>query len=263
MSRRATTGLLEDFLAQMVVDDYADVPPAPEVAPRRAHWIAVPVLLLIGLLVAIAVISTRTSDEERQQTRAALADRVSAQSEAVSGAEVLVEERQAEVDRLRAAALDDSAAPSAEDLAGLSRQAAATELSGPGITVTIDDAPDALAGSLNRVLDRDLQDIVNALWQMGATGVAVNDQRLTGTTAIRGAGDAILVNYAPLTRPYVVTAVGTATSGTDDSGLQSLLQVLGDDYGLVSTSVTGDVALPAGEIRVPRFAEVTPEGEAG
>lgn len=264
MTRRGSTGVLEDFLAQMVVDDYADVPVAPEPSMTRGRfWLAVPVLVLIGLLVAVSVISTRTSDDERNQTRTALADRVSSQSAAVASASALVEQRQAEVDRLRANTLDEADLVTPEELAALSQQAAATELSGPGITVTIDDAPDALAGSLNRVLDRDLQDIVNALWQMGASGVAVNGQRLTATTAIRGAGDAILVNYTPLTRPYVITAVGTATSGAEDSGLQSLLRLLGDDYGLVSTTVTGDVALPAGEIRTPRFAEVASGEDAG
>ncbi len=124
----------------------------------------------------------------------------------------------------------------------------------------VDDAPDAEAGSLNRVLDRDLQDIVNVLWRSGATGVAVNDQRLTATTAIRAAGEAILVNYQPLTRPYRVYAVGTSTSGTGDSGLERLLDGLSTDYGLVTEMTTGDVALPAGELRSPRFASTERQG---
>jgi uncharacterized protein YlxW (UPF0749 family) len=91
--------------------------------------------------------------------------------------------------------------------------------------------------------------------------VAVNEQRLTGFTAIRGAGEAILVNYQPLTRPYTVTAVGTTTSGDEDSALQLLLDGLSTDYGLVSEVGSGDVALPGGELRTPRFARVD-EGSA-
>ena len=257
-------GLLEDFLAQVVVDDYADVTPVEDGTPRGTpHWVVVPVVLLIGLLATVAVISTRTSDEERQQTRTALADRVSALGTSVAAIGREVDERQAEVDRLQSLALDETGLASPEELAALSVQAGATAVNGPGVTVTIDDAPDAEAGSLNRVLDRDLQDIVNALWESGASGIAVNGQRLTGTTAIRGAGDAILVNYAPLTRPYVIDALGTSTSGGGDSGLSTLLRTLGDDYGLVSTVVTGDVALPAGEVRSPRFAVVESGGSAG
>jgi uncharacterized protein YlxW (UPF0749 family) len=149
-------------------------------------------------------------------------------------------------------ATDDQGAVVEQDR--LSAVAGTNALTGPGVVVTIDDAPDAEAGSLNRVLDRDLQDIVNVLWKSGATGVAVNDQRLTGVTAIRAAGEAILVNYQPLTRPYRVQAVGTSTTGEQASGLTSMLEGLARDYGLVTEVSTGDVALPAGELRTPRFA---------
>jgi uncharacterized protein YlxW (UPF0749 family) len=161
-----------------------------------------------------------------------------------------VEALQAEVLAGRAAVADE------QQVSALAAQAGTTALSGPGLTVTIDDAPDAEAGSLNQVLDRDLQDIVNVLWSMGAAGVAVNDQRLTGATAIRGAGEALLGDYQPLTRPSTVAAVGTTTTGGEDSALQVLLAGLSTDYGLVSQVGTGDVALPAGELRAPRFARV-------
>lgn len=257
MSTRAPErSVLEDFLAQAVVDDYADVPPREDARPWfRRHWIAVPGILLIGVIIAVAVTSTRASDDERQATRAALAERIAAVTTVVADRQAAVDGQAATVDALRAEVLGERAAALQAATDTSAAEAGAVELRGPGVTVTIDDAPDAEAGSLNQVLDRDLQDIVNALWQMGASGVAVNDQRLTGTSAIRGAGEAILVNYQPLTRPYVVAAVGTTTTGDGASGLTELLSRLGTDYGLVSEVSTGDVALPAGEVRAPRFAE--------
>ena len=251
-------GVLEAFLAQVVVDDYAGVVPRPE-DPRRwlRHWPALVVLVGIGLVVAIAVVSTRTSDAARQQTRDALIERVAALSVTVDDRQAAVDQQSANVDALQAAVLEaGNATGGGEAAAALAPQAGTTELSGPGLTVTIDDAPDAESGSLNQVLDRDLQDIVNVLWSMGASGIAVNEQRLTGVTAIRGAGGAILVNYQPLTRPYTVTAVGTTTTGGEDSPLQVLLSGLSSDYGLVSGVGSGDVALPAGELRTPRFARI-------
>ena len=261
----ADEGVLENFLSQVVVDDYAHVAPRPD-RPRRwlRHWPSVVVLVVIGAVVASAVISTRTSDEVRQQTRDALIERVAALSSAIDGRQAEVDEQSAAVDRLQAEVLAAGDAGSGErDSAALAAQAGTTALSGPGLTVTIDDAPDAETGSLNQVLDRDIQDIVNVLWSMGASGVAVNEQRLTGTTAIRGAGEAILVNYQPLTRPYTVTAVGTTTSGEESSALQQLLDGLSSDYGLVSQVGSGDVALPAGELRAPRFAQVDEGSAAG
>lgn len=259
MSTRAPErSVLEDFLAQAVVDDYAGVLPRDDERPWfLRHWMAVPGILLIGVIIAVAVTSTRASDDQRQATRTALADRITAVTALVAERQAAVDAQAATVDALRAEVLGERAAEVQTATDALAADAGAVELRGPGLTVTIDDAPDAEAGSLNQVLDRDLQDIVNALWQMGASGIAVNDQRLTGTSAIRGAGEAILVNYQPLTRPYVVSAVGTTTTGDGASGLTELLARLGTDYGLVSEVATGDVALPAGEVRAPRFAVPT------
>jgi uncharacterized protein YlxW (UPF0749 family) len=260
--RTEDDGVLERFVAQLVVDDYADAPVGVHrdlSAPVR--WIAVGVALIIGLLVTTALVDTRSSGEQRQQTRSALVDRVSALSGAVDAKQAGVDEQSAAVESLRSSVLRDDSGEGqarANAITGLAATAGATALSGPGLIVTIDDAPDAQSGSLNRVLDRDLQDIVNALWQAGATGIAVNNLRLTGDTAIRSAGEAILVNYQPLTRPYTISAVGTATSGAGDSGLTRLLAALSGDYGLVTDLRTGDVALPAGELRTPRFATSAP-----
>jgi uncharacterized protein YlxW (UPF0749 family) len=84
--------------------------------------------------------------------------------------------------------------------------------------VTLSDAPEgavapdeSLRGGTSidgRVQDRDLQDLVNGLWAAGAEAVDVNGQRLTALTAIRSAGDAVLVDFRPLSPPYVVRAVG-------------------------------------------------------
>ena len=65
---------------------------------------------------------------------------------------------------------------------------------------------------LGRVLDRDLQLVVNGLWAAGAEAIAVNGQRLSALSAIRGAGDAILVDFRPLSPPYSVLAVGDPTA---------------------------------------------------
>lgn len=256
-------GVLERFLTDMVVDDYAAVPDRADRADRerRPGWAAAGVIAIIGILVAVVVVNVRATDDERRVTREALITRVEEMQAGVDARKEQVDQQSASVDSLQQTLLAlDPATTDTGQMADLAARAGTTVLSGPGVTVTIDDAVDAEAGSLNRVLDRDLQDIVNVLWQMGAVGVAVNDQRLTALTAIRGAGEAILVNYQPLTRPYRVTAIGTATSGDEGSGLTGLLDGLASDYGLVSDVSTGDVALPAGELRVPRFAETIDEG---
>jgi uncharacterized protein YlxW (UPF0749 family) len=59
-----------------------------------------------------------------------------------------------------------------------------------------------------RIQDVDLREIVNALWRAGAEAIAVNGQRVVATTAIREAGGTILVNFAPVSSPYRISAVG-------------------------------------------------------
>ena len=255
-------GLLESFLAQVVIDDYADVP-AAEVRGMRGNpgWMATAMALVIGVIVAAALLTARASDAERQQIREGLAQRVTALSAAVADRQAVVDGQAAQVDGLESSLLDASRSDAdGERLATLSTLGASTALSGPGLTVTIDDARDAKAGSLNTVLDRDLQDIVNVLWRMGADGIALNDQRLTGDTAIRSAGGAILVNYQPLSHPYRIAAVGPMAGGDGESGLQTLLARLTADYGLVTDVAAGDIALPAGELRLPRYALPTEGG---
>ena len=129
-----------------------------------------------------------------------------------------------------------------------------TEVTGDGVTVTIDDAPlDPLQGDETppgKVIDRDLQMIVNGLWQAGATDIAINGRRLTPTSAIRAAGEAILVNYRPMSPPYVVSAIGPDADQLagrfreNPAGL--LLEELETQYGVIwELQTVGDTTLPA------------------
>ena len=50
--------------------------------------------------------------------------------------------------------------------------------------------------------------MVNSLWAAGAEAVSINGQRLGPTTAIRFAGEAVLVDFRPVTSPYEISAIG-------------------------------------------------------
>ena len=129
---------------------------------------------------------------------------------------------------------------------------------GPGVVVTLDDAPAtpgattrARGGQLGdgRVYDRDLQDVVNALWSVGAEAIAINGQRLTAQTAIRSAGEAVLVDFRPLSPPYVLRAVGDAAAMEPafvDTPTARRFQTWTSLYGLgFAVSRSDDLRLPA------------------
>jgi uncharacterized protein YlxW (UPF0749 family) len=135
---------------------------------------------------------------------------------------------------------------------------------GPGVEVVLDDAADPQGDdpTLARVLDRDLQIAVNGLWAAGAEAITVNGLRLTSRSAIRSAGDAILVDYRPLTTPYTLEAIGDpkrleprfATGPAAES-----LRTLQSTYGLSFAVTSRDrVVLPAAALPDLSYAREAP-----
>ena len=130
--RGGGNGVLERFLADIVVDDYADTrseagdnaagdnavgdnaagdtEPGSRRSDRSTVVVAVLVAAVIGVVIAGALVNTRLSSAERQQTRSALVDRITAVTQTVAERQVLVDERaarvQAQQDALLAASQD-------------------------------------------------------------------------------------------------------------------------------------------------------------
>ena len=123
-------------------------------------------------------------------------------------------------------------------------------VSGPGVLVSLTDAPDADPGSSdNRIQDIDVQAVVNELWAAGAEAIAINGQRLVTSTAIRNAGGAVLVNFRVLTSPYRIQAVGNADAlrkALESSEIARRFRDWRDIYGLGFTiSRENDLQVPA------------------
>jgi uncharacterized protein YlxW (UPF0749 family) len=113
-----------------------------------------------------------------------------------------------------------------------------------------------------RVQDRDLQDVVNALWAAGAEAISINGVRLTALTAIRSAGDAILVDFRLLSPPYTVRAIGAPAAlelGLLDGPTGARLSTYASLYGLSFTvRRESSLSLPgagAPELRATRSEE--------
>jgi uncharacterized protein YlxW (UPF0749 family) len=125
----------------------------------------------------------------------------------------------AEVDRLT----QQLAAPAGDlqdAIEALEGPAGLTAVSGPGITVVLDDAPEAAQDSLVDLADasqlvvheQDIQAVVNALWAGGAEAMTIQGQRVISTTGIRCVGNTVILQDVPYAPPYVVSAIGP----TDD-----------------------------------------------
>jgi uncharacterized protein YlxW (UPF0749 family) len=251
--------VLRQVLREAVDPDYAMAAPrAP--APRRVRWLLAAATLLVGVLFTVgAVQTTRTApamESERSELIALARDAETNQDRLRSQVTAL----DADIDGLRAAALggDETSRWLEQQIDTLDPIVGHVAVGGPGLLVVVDDAPGSDRDTRDRVLDLDLQVLVNGLWQAGAEAVAVNGHRLSALTAIRGAGEAITVDYRSLTRPYRVEAVGdprTLPSRWIESSAGSWWNELAQNRQMrYEVSEVGDLTLPADPGLVLRHA---------
>jgi uncharacterized protein YlxW (UPF0749 family) len=214
----ASMSLLNDLANNTIVADYQRVHDRSPNKPgtSRGGTLAVAAVLIgAGLVLGIAAGQTQGSAPAVAAAHKELVDRVQARTKAADDLQKRLEALRSQVDAARAAALEATSAGSAAraDLDRLSMLAGVAPVHGPGIKVVVEDAPNSSSrgeGSSGRIRDSDLQRLINGLWAAGAEAVSVNGQRLTSLTAVRSAGDAILVAYRPLSPPYEVLAIGKA-----------------------------------------------------
>jgi uncharacterized protein YlxW (UPF0749 family) len=94
--------------------------------------------------------------------------------------------------------------------------AGAAPVSGPGLTVQLDDAPrqpgaplpDGVRPDDLVVHQQDLQSVVNALWRGGAKGMRIMDQRVVSTSAVRCVGNTLILQGRVYSPPFRIAAVG-------------------------------------------------------
>ncbi|MGQ0624947.1 MAG: DUF881 domain-containing protein [Sporichthyaceae bacterium] len=214
----ASMSLLSDLMTNALDEGYrrqAARGPAQTSAPAGAGRpvVMVAVFALAGLVLATGAAQTQASAPSVAEDRERLIERVLVRTEAADQLQGVLVALRSEVDRLRDDALAATSAGGAAstELELLATLAGVSPVRGPGIKVVVEDAPEDVQrsdGASGRVLDSDLQRLLNGLWAAGAEAVSVNGQRLTQLSAIRAAGDAILVAYRPLSPPYEVLAIG-------------------------------------------------------
>ena len=166
--------------------------------------------LAAGLMLTTGAISAEGGDLRPSRSRD-LVDLMQAESERNAELAQTVASLRAEVDRLaQQAAPTDEFGP---QLAELAARADLTAVHGPGVTVTLYDAPlsvkpPGVADELLIVHQQDIQAVVNALWRGGAEAMTLQGQRVTVLTGIKCVGNTVLLHGVPHAPPYVITAIG-------------------------------------------------------
>ncbi len=224
-------------------------------------------LVLAALVVTLGAAEARVAAPVVAKEREELIDRVNAGTSTADTLQAEVDELREDVGERQRKALEKHGGDQGALVALLS---GATPVEGPGIKLVVDDAKDTDQGGggprestgfadTGRVRDRDMQRVVNGLWQSGAEAVAINGQRLTALSAIRAAGDAILVDNRPLVPPYTVLAVGDGkklATAFQESADGLYLQALHESFDIrTSISEQKQVRLPAAPSLIVRTAE--------
>lgn len=275
-SRDASMSLINELLHRPLDPAYAAAAErrrlAGDDAPQRPRGaLVIGTVLAIGLLLGISATTLNARQTERSAARADLVAQIESRRERIEVNAARVSELQDEVALAQEQIVRDSAGLAAAGLtSALTVSVGAVGVRGPGLVVTMDDAPvdisaDSGATNPGRVVSQDLQIVVNALWASGAEAIDVNGQRLTSRTAIRFAGEAIIVNYRPLTRPYVIRAIGETDGLTQKfAGGQggAYLKALSDNFGtkVAVTAETEIIMTSASALRLEN-AEPTRAGD--
>ncbi len=274
--------LLTNVMDHSLDDGYAEAAARKEAAgegglPRtlRARLGLALGLVLAALVVTVGAAQARVAAPVVAKERQELIDRIDREGDTADKLEENVDKLRDDVSSRQREALRASGESGKADLVGILSGAAAVH--GPGVKLVVNDAKEATTGGdgdpretsgfsdTGRVRDRDMQRVVNGLWESGAEAISINGQRLTALSAIRAAGDAILVDNKPLVPPYTVLAVGDGqrlSTKFQNSADGLYLHALQGDYGIrTAISVEDDLRLPAAPSVIVRTAK--PRTEKG
>jgi len=211
------------------------------------------VCLLLGILVAIQLKSVNSTENQLllqnkrteelrdelitlQNSNRDLAERYASLKDYVAQ----LESQTASTDENLKAILEEKR--KSEVYAGL------TDVSGPGIVVTLS------AGTDSSIRDLDVRMVVNELRAAGAQAICVNEERMVAMSEIRLGGQYIVINGKPFpsNQPFVVRAI---TRPDDAERALTMLNGVADHLKFYSIDTTVE---KLDKVTIPRLREDSP-----
>ncbi len=217
---------------------------------RRRLWrIGTPlVVLLCGALFVVSAHNSQGTDL-RPGRYTDLASLVSNEARDYQALQQRVKDLNADVATLTESVNDTEVQRYQRRIQKLEDPAGLVPRTGPGVTVTLSDAPEEVINNTTRDLNylvvhqQDIQAVVNAMWKAGATAVTVQGQRVVTTTGIKCEGNAVQLQGVPYSQPYVISAVGDQTALLDAIDNDRYLQVYREQAADPTISVGWDLQL--------------------
>jgi uncharacterized protein YlxW (UPF0749 family) len=182
---------------------------------RSVAWrlLAPTVFVLAGVLFVTSMVSSQGTDLRagRYDDLDGLAN---SQARDLAATRSRAEALDAEVTRLSRDLRTGTSDPAERTADRLSGPAGLRPVTGPGVTITLDDAPDealqAAGDDVSELLvhQQDIQAVVNALWAGGAEAMTIQGQRVITTTGIKCVGNTVVLHGVPYSPPYRISAIG-------------------------------------------------------
>ena len=192
-------------------------PPKSPTSHGLGWRLATPVALLgAGVLMVTSAVNSAGTDLRPGQYDD-LADLAQQETDRVGELHDRVAALNDEIDGLSGQLENGSTKQLQKEIDELSGPAGMTAVQGPGLTVTLDDAPEEIRDSASPEQERetivhqqDIQAVVNAMWAGGAEAVTIQGQRVVSTTGIKCVGNTVLLHGVTYSPPYVISGIGGA-----------------------------------------------------
>ncbi len=237
---------------------------APE-RPRRpwGRWrIGTPAVVLVcGALFVVSATNSEGTDL-RPGRYADLAALTRSEAEEYDALQERVADLNTQVEQLAGSVNDRIVDRFNRRVDRLEEPAGLTPESGPGVTVTLSDAPEEVINETTQDLNllvvhqQDIQAVVNAMWKGGASAVTVQGQRLVSTTGIKCEGNSVQLHGVPYPQPYVIEAVGDQTDLVSVIADDDYLQIYREQAAIPDISVGWDLQLQA-QVTAPAYDGLT------
>ncbi len=227
------------------------------------------VCLIAGLMLGTA--HSYSGGQDIRPRNIELAGLIREAENEVAQAQARATELQAQIDAVAGEDVSPQVTEVLADGVALEPQVGLTPVVGPGLVVTMTDAPRDSDGNyppdLNPddlvVHQQDVQSVVNALWAGGAEAMMIMDQRVIATSAVRCIGNTLLLMGRAYSPPFVISAIGPAPgmiNAIDTEPGVRLFQQYVDQFNLgFEIEQTDSVTLPAydGLVRMTSAHEET------
>ena len=197
-----------------------------------------------GFLLAASTLTANGSDI-RVERPAQLRDLVQNEANKIDKLENNLIDIQSEIEEITNGSVRSEIETTQLRIQQLSPVAGFSSMVGPGLVVTLNDAPQVDLSipenerpDVNDLLihQEDVQSVVNALWAGGAQGVSLMGKRVIATSAVKCVGNTLLLHGKVYSPPFRIEAIGDVTklskSLRDDPNV-AILQDYVDLFGLV------------------------------